>query len=343
MSIKLEYIKSLVATNERYPHLNAMILAQAIHETADFTSLLATNHKNTHGMKWRTPPMEKYAAPITVKVPSETKPVTFCHFNTWENAVKGYFLFLSRAPYAGWEGHVDSGESFIKFIGPIWCPPSADPKYIEKVMRHLPKAKADLLAFEGQPPNPGPGPVTLNFPILLDPGHHAKKAGSRSRNGRVREEYLNLAQAIHVQKRLKEVGIQGDVYDPPEDNLGEIGRRARGYKMFVSFHHNSADGITYDVGAEVLYDNDKSEAASRAFAADLAKRISLALGIQNRGAKAQGLGVLDAAEQVFNGPAVLVESYFVTTHTDEADCLARSLKAADAIFEGIVAYARANS
>lgn len=334
MSLKTEFISELIRQNRAWPHLNAIILAQAIHETADFTSLLAREHNNFWGLKWREE-MASHAAPITIKVPSESGPVTFCHFRIISNSVAGYFKFLGRSPYAGWQEHSGSGESFIRFIGPIWCPPSADANYVSKVLGKLDQAKKDLLAQEGSAPVPQPRPTGKK--VLLDPGHSNQKPGARSNNGKVREEVLNRAQAEYCKRKLEGAGIACVIYDPPADGLGDIGSHARGYDAFISFHHNSYDGSA-DPGTEVLFDNDKAKASSKLLAADLSNRISIALGTKNRGSKAQGLGVLDAAEQVCAGPCVLIESCFLNPYTDEAAAIIRSEKAAGAIAQGIIDF-----
>jgi uncharacterized protein YcbK (DUF882 family) len=148
---------------------------------------------------------------------------------------------------------------------------------------------------------------------------------------------LNRAQAVYIKRVLEAAGIVATIYDPPADGLGDIGSHARGYDCFVSLHHNSYDGDA-DLGTEVLFDNDKAKASSKVFAADLCNRISIALGTKNRGSRAQGLGVLDAAEQVCSGPCVLCESYFLNPYNDQAAAIKRSEKAAEAIAQGIISF-----
>jgi N-acetylmuramoyl-L-alanine amidase len=67
----------------------------------------------------------------------------YCKFATIENFINGYWAFLNRAPYSGWEEHIDSGEDFIRFIGPIYTPKAT---YADDVLALVPEAEALLSA-----------------------------------------------------------------------------------------------------------------------------------------------------------------------------------------------------
>ena len=91
-------------------------------------------------MKWRKE-LNEIATKVLVDAPSET--AYFCSFESLADFVKGYWIFLSRSPYEGWEEHAEDAEDFIDFIGPIWA---ADPAYTEKLKDLL--AEADKLILE---------------------------------------------------------------------------------------------------------------------------------------------------------------------------------------------------
>lgn len=153
----------------RYPELRAVTLAQWMLESGRATSKLAKLHYNFGGIKWR-----REMAPYATRIQYEASDGVdyYCKFATIENFISGYWAFLNRAPYTGWEEHVDTPEDFIRFIGPIYTPTR---KYADKVLNLVPEA-AELL-------NSAPSPVPLAEAraasdaagglgtIVIDPGH----------------------------------------------------------------------------------------------------------------------------------------------------------------------------
>jgi N-acetylmuramoyl-L-alanine amidase len=122
----------------RHPKLREVTLAQWLLESGRGTSGLATLHYNFGGLKWR-PEMVGYATKI--KYEAHDGVDFYCKFATLEGFVNGYWRFLDRAPYSGWEDHASSGEEFIRFIGPIYTP-TAD--YADRVLALVPEAKEIL-------------------------------------------------------------------------------------------------------------------------------------------------------------------------------------------------------
>jgi N-acetylmuramoyl-L-alanine amidase len=186
-----DFAKKLVEISQ-YPKLNAIILAQAMLETGRFTSPLAKEHFCFFGTKWR-PEMEGLATPVTVPVTSEASGFgTFCHFPTIENGVKGYFKFITRAPYKGWEEFKEDDAGYIRFIAK--CGWAADHNYADKVLMLLPEAEKLLKSFL---PQPTPAtywaelyPKTGNLYLIEEPGSKAIKVWE------TRRETARLAQAL---------------------------------------------------------------------------------------------------------------------------------------------------
>jgi len=153
----------------QYPELRAVTLAQWMLESGRATSKLAKLHYNFGGIKWR-----REMAPYATRIQYEASDGVdyYCKFATIENFISGYWAFLNRAPYTGWEEHVDTPEDFIRFIGPIYTPTR---KYADKVLDLVPEA-AELL-------NSAPSPAPLAEAravsdaagglgtIVIDPGH----------------------------------------------------------------------------------------------------------------------------------------------------------------------------
>lgn len=116
------FIEAVANTNIELPGLAVACLAQAIAESGREDSDLAKEHNNHHGMKWR-PEMKGIATPVTYATSSEPSgSAEFCKFATKEDAVRGYWSFLERAPYEGFRDHATTPEKFLAFVGPIWCP-----------------------------------------------------------------------------------------------------------------------------------------------------------------------------------------------------------------------------
>ena len=137
-----EMVETFLRHGSNYEIVHAACIAQFILETGRGKSKLAKQHNNFAGMKWRKE-LSGVATKVLVDAPSET--AYFCSFETIHDFVEGYWIFLGRAPYDGWEDHTDDAEDFIDFVGPIWA---ADPAYPEKLKDLL--AEADALIEDYQ-------------------------------------------------------------------------------------------------------------------------------------------------------------------------------------------------
>src|SRR5215510_2923406 len=132
----LRLVDVYVGENIRHPQLRAVTLAQWMVESGRGTSKLARDHYNFGGLKWRK---EMAAFATRVSYEAHDGKDYYCKFATIENFINGYWAFLNRAPYSGWEEHIDSGEDFIRFIGPIYTP---KPSYADDVLALVPECMA---------------------------------------------------------------------------------------------------------------------------------------------------------------------------------------------------------
>jgi N-acetylmuramoyl-L-alanine amidase len=157
----------------RHPQLRAVTLAQWMLESGRATSKLAKLHYNFGGLKWRKE-MASYATRIKYEASDGVD--DYCKFATIENFIAGYWAFLNRAPYSGWEEHAEDGKDFIEFIGPIYTPTK---NYAKKVLNLVPEAQAlldsaDRAAALGEAVNATEAATTLGTTlgtIVIDPGH----------------------------------------------------------------------------------------------------------------------------------------------------------------------------
>lgn len=254
-------VTSYKGENIRYPQLREITLAQWLLESARATSGLATEHYNFGGLKWR-PEMRPHATRIMYD--AHDGPEAYCKFATIESFINGYWAFINRAPYSGWEEHVDSGEEFINFIGPIYCP---DDGYVSQVLGLAPEAR-QLLSESSSNPIAVAQPQTgrLIGKIVIDPGHGgtANLPGSSANNAisftGVKEKKLTLEFALLLEEMIQvhsgndhtetiltrrtDVNVSGD------GRAGLAGEHTA--DLFLSLHFNGG-GSSSTRGTEAFY------------------------------------------------------------------------------------------
>lgn len=224
-----------------HPRLKAIALAQWLLESGRATSALAREHLNFGGLKWRAE-----MAPFATRVDHAAHDGRdgYCSFLSIAAFIAGYWAFLARRPYAGWEGFADDPEGFIRFIGPIYTP---TPGYADRVLALLPEAER-LLAQ-----------VDLGT-IVLDPGHGgaANLPGSSANNAvsalGVTEKALTLAFGLTLRDALRDqaraagerltvlLTRDADVNLAGAARAGLAGRA--GARAFLSLHFNGAGDRT---------------------------------------------------------------------------------------------------
>ena len=163
--------KTYFNTEIEFPHLKEITLAQWLLESDRGRSELATKHFNFGGLKWRN---EMVGFATEVEYEAHDGVDSYCRFESLEKFIKGYWRFMERSPYAGWRSRAESGETYIKFIGPIYA---QDASYIQKILDLRGEAKKYLSKFGqvsnseriGQPPQAwtDPGGVGL---YVVKPG-----------------------------------------------------------------------------------------------------------------------------------------------------------------------------
>ncbi len=262
MSTSSELLKRLVAIykgeNIRYPQLREVTLAQWLLESARATSDLATKHYNFGGLKWR-PEMSPFATEIMYT--ASDGPNAYCKFATIESFINGYWAFINRSPYSGWEEHVDSGEEFMRFIGLIYCP---NDEYVGKVLSLIPDAVK--LLNESSNPVPQPSNLTEIGTIVIDPGHGGTQrlSGSSPNNAisytGVKEKKLTLDFALILQELIyanTPAGKRAEVLLTRSTDVNLEGSKRAGKAgesnadLFLSIHFNATNGSVR--GTETYY------------------------------------------------------------------------------------------
>lgn len=172
--------------------------------------------------------------------------------------------------------------------------------------------------------------------ILIDPGHSESVRGASGKSSAVQEDVLNRFQAQCLKKYVEALGFRCDIYDTQEDDLYDIGSRAKDYDLFISLHLNACDGNEHYTCAMVH--KKYAKIASTAFASKWAKAMAAACGYKifsgtegyPVGVMAASLGVLNAAENSGCPIAMLSELEFMDDETSSEPIKTRIDKAMQA-------------
>ena len=303
------------AAHIAFPALKPVTLAQWILESGRGTSRLATEHLNFAGLKWRSE-MVGFATPVGYEAHDGLD--FYCKFASLAAFIVGYWKFLSRSPYNGWEDRAAEGpEAFIHFIGPIYNP--AGVTYVNQVLVLVDEATRRLNAAPAVPDILPPPPVAgTPVVIIIDPGHGGtvKVNGSSPNNaispsGELEKDWtLDIAKRTRAAVLTKAVVLGKNVNvvltRETDSNKGLNARaniaKDKGAKLFLSIHFN---GFNQEVrGVETLIDSmdNVNKTHDRAFAQVVQDKLLAALHEidpttkdlpnYNRKVKEQKLGVL---------------------------------------------------
>lgn len=329
-----DFVQTLKSSRIEFEHLKVIQLAQAILESGRGKSDLFKLHGNPYGMKYRRE-MAQIADQV-IYTDSAGATDLYCEFDTLDEAVKGYWVFIDRLVYSGWRTSNSTPEDYIRFIayaGYIGGPfdgSGADRKrkeeYVEKILKLVPEAE-NLLGVVAPPPAPA-RKIWKAKGVLLEVGHGpypgGSETGATAANGDT-EYDLNWIAAKAARDEIISKGVPCTITDfggaSPNNDLYEIGQTAANYDVFCSIHHNSVGAPAQ--GSEVLIHNRKGDAADLDLAKMMSAEIASELGITDRLARGRNpqvaLGVLSGAEDTNVRVSVLAELYFIHVPVPSTD------------------------
>ncbi len=296
-----------------HPNLKTVTVAQWMLESGRGTSRLAMNHLNFAGLKWRNA-MLGFATPVSYDAHDGTD--FYCKFATLGDFCLGYWRFLARPPYRGWEDHAHDHESFIKFIGPTYNPSGS--AYVNQVLSLVPDAQSLLAAATANPVVPLPArPSGQTKIVVIDPGHGGSTAiggsspnNARSPSGELEKDWtLDFARrvrnAVHAGATTLGKSVKVILTRDSDVNLGLSARanvaRTNGAELFLSIHFNGfkeSPGRPRARGVETLVSRNNVNTAedtklAQAVQASVFKAMqALDPTTKNRGVKQQSLGAL---------------------------------------------------
>jgi hypothetical protein len=135
------HLIEIYADDPRPMALKIASLAQFILESNRGKSKLAKEHLNYGGIKYRKE-LSDYAVPV--KYEAHDGKDTYAKFEGDKAFIEGYWKFISRAPYKGFEKYADDSLGYLKHIKSKGYAES--PNYVEKVSALFPEAEKLLKA-----------------------------------------------------------------------------------------------------------------------------------------------------------------------------------------------------
>ncbi len=278
MSLFDDLVTRYRATEIAFPTLKAVTLAQWILESGRGASGLAVQHLNFAGLKWRAE-MVGFATPVEFQAHDGLD--FYCKFATLDAFIVGYWKFLARSPYRGWETHAAvSPEAFIGFIGPIYNP--AGEAYVQQVLGLTAEADQRLAAAPNTPVDPLVPPVAGTAPVIvIDPGHGGtvKIEGSSPNNAKSASGELEKNWTLDVARRTRAAvlaraaalgqSIEVVLTRDTDANKGLAARanvaRFHQAQLFLSIHYNGFDKRVRGVET-LIHDVNVNKEEDRAFA-----------------------------------------------------------------------------
>jgi N-acetyl-anhydromuramyl-L-alanine amidase AmpD/N-acetylmuramoyl-L-alanine amidase len=139
---------------EDFDDLQNASLAQWILESGWGKSPLARDYFNFGGLKWR-PEMANWTEPKDgvlvqpVKYEAHDGLDTYCKFDSPSAYINGYWRFLMRSPYDGWDKHASNPRDYISYL--LKCGYTVSDTYLNDVLNLVPRAIALLAGASVHP------------------------------------------------------------------------------------------------------------------------------------------------------------------------------------------------
>jgi N-acetylmuramoyl-L-alanine amidase len=137
-----EFVK-LVCEQDLTEACKIVQLTQAMLESGRGTSELFTSYQNPYGMKFRD-------ALAAVASPVDFTFAEYAQFKTIFKAVEGYWLFLSRKTYEGWDKYENDEHTLLRHLmkcGYVGTDKEEQDYYIDKCFKLFPEARHLIRIF----------------------------------------------------------------------------------------------------------------------------------------------------------------------------------------------------
>jgi len=175
--------------------------------------------------------------------------------------------------------------------------------------------------------------------IVVDPGHGGSDPGAVSISG-LQEKTVNLAVGRILKALLEEAGAKVVMTRTGDQSVSNLQRveiaNLAGADLYISIHANAFSSSESN-GTETHYcPLNSHSSASRYLAHQVQGELVSALGLRDRGVKANSYYILKNTEM----PAALVEMAFITNPEEEEILKSAEMQfeAAQALFRGLASY-----
>jgi hypothetical protein len=348
-------------------HLRVASLAQWILESGRGTSGLAKAHLNFGGIK-----MRKELAPVAIGInyKAHDGKDEYAKFKTVDDFITGFWLFIGRKPYEGWEKNSDTSLDFVRFIHRAGYAEAAN--YVNQVSQLF--AEADkLLGVEKAPdqgspsaeptpgeaqneeageagPNEGTEKETPEIDEILSPvvvllvGHEKKAGGANLNHSAFKNEYAyNTKTAEMAKEYAAEKFPNMKVHIIFRDGVGRSGALAKARDLkpdaTIELHFNAANAKA--IGTETLCSVEQKD---RELAEIVQRKVCLVFGRggMSRGVKAIPRGAR-GGENVYLMPGYancLIEPFFGDTKTEADMAVAKHKQYACALVEAMMEWCK---
>ncbi|MBG0811642.1 N-acetylmuramoyl-L-alanine amidase [Methylosinus sp. H3A] len=296
------------------PALKAASLAQWIVESARGTSVLATQHLNFGGIKFRQR-MQGYADPVDYRG-SDGELTTYCKFSSIEAFVRGYWRFISSGPYDDYRSYENDSAAYLRYIAGQGY--ATDRDYVAVVLRNLAEAERELAQ------NSPSTSIARAFRVAIVVGHNRRSPGAFAGSPINAHEFqFNQGVAQSIKDEAWHYNLEAETFlREPSASYGEEVKAVYdkvkdwGAGCSLELHFNS--GQPSARGTSVLCRRDIGR--PRALAESCRTSTVEALGLRDRGVvlvdrSDRGGGSLYALDDV---PGVLLEPFF---GSNSDDCL----------------------
>lgn len=349
-------------------HLRIASLAMWILESGRGTSNLAKAHLNFGGIKMRK---ELAAVAIGIQYKAHDGKDEYAKFKTVDDFITGFWLFIGRKPYEGWEKNSNTPEEFVRFIHR--CGYAESPTYVEKVSKLFEEADK-LLGGEKSPPQSEPTPPkcesgaprekeeipedqpqdsekeTPSIEDVLKPvvvvlvGHEKKAGGAGFKHTAFKNEYAyNTKTAEMMLAYAKEKYPGMDMHVIFRDGIGRSGALKKAAQLqpdaTIELHFNAANGKA--MGSETLCSVEQKD---RDLATLVQDKICMVFG---RGGKSRGVKAIPRSarggENVYLLPGYancLVEPFFGDNPTEAELAVKKHKQYAEGLVEAMFAWCK---
>ncbi|MBU3887257.1 hypothetical protein FM996_06740 [Methylosinus sporium] len=312
MSIWTDLVDFYKNFSDASPALKAASLAQWIVESARGTSVLATQHLNFGGIKFRQR-MQGYATPVDYRG-SDGELTTYCKFATVDSFVQGYWHFISSGPYDDYRTYENDAAGYLRYIAGQGY--AADSNYVAVALGVLDEAER-LLGQSDRNSTRSP-----SFRVAIVVGHNRRSPGAFAEAPvNDHEFHFNSIVAQALKEEAWHYNLEAKVFlrEPNTSYSAEIKAVYDQVKAWeagcsVELHFNS--GPPSATGVSVLCRRDITR--PRALAESCQSSTVEAIGLRDRGVTLvdrsdRGGGSLYALDDV---PSILVEPFFGSNRDD---------------------------